>query len=325
MAHAIQNVRPLIGAKASGEVPLTANVYKKVLNGSMRDILHLQALGGDVNVFFDDDPFCLTFDGGDHVAANTVATDANLIASTKGIIQAKIILDAVGTTARTVFSVSASATNEYIRLYVDASGYLVAELVKAAGTVWSVTTDTPLAALTYYKVAVGHDGTVPYLTIDGDKWPQTITGTTVNKAKWFSALAAMNRCRIGSLNTNGAGEADWFVGDISWVVVSRRYTNTGSPSTNVSQEIVARVANWEISEGAGTSLTDASGNSHTGTFGATTAAPTWATDCGWMVIGANNQEKWYGSVPVTGVWALTAASSVTMAGYEGYEYRAYDK
>lgn len=43
------------------------------------------------------------------------------------------------------------------------------------------------------------------------------------------------------------------------------------PSTNLKLR-------WKMDENAGTSLTDSSGLSHTGTLGATTAAPAWSTD-----------------------------------------------
>jgi hypothetical protein len=36
---------------------------------------------------------------------------------------------------------------------------------------------------------------------------------------------------------------------------------------------------WKMDENTGTTLTDTTGHGHTGTFGASTAAPTWSTSC----------------------------------------------
>lgn len=291
------------------DLSTVANTYTKVFGPTNRNLLHLQNDSAfDAKIYFDSDPFCLSCDGGDHVAINGVSTDTTLVAATKGKISARIRLTAVGVTDRTIFSIADTSANEYIRLYVTTAGKLKAELRTAAAEQWNIVLSTAFVANQWYRVKLIHDGTTPKLFVDGSEWAKTLTATT-DATVWFSGLSNLDNARIASLNTNAASEADQFVGLIDWVEVV-----TG---TDDDRDFTV-IAQYPINEGTGTTLDDKSGNTHDGTFGGGGAAPSWDVKLSPIILGAGADQRWETAVPSTGVYMFVeSGASGTLWNNEG--------
>jgi len=295
-----------------GALAITQNAFTRVLNGTQRSSLGVQnPSASDILLYLDDDPFGITFDGGDHIAIDGVSTDADLIAATEGSVNARIYLDAVGITDRTVVSISDASANEYFRIYVNTAGKVVVELRTAAAVQWTLTLNVALLATKWYDINVRHNGTIPTMLINGEKRAQTLAGAT--QASWMAALSNLDTARIGSLNTNGAGEADWFVGDIEELRIFAGIEDISAAGRTL-------VARYNMDTGSGTTASDTSGNSHNGTFGAAAAAPAWAAVIPYRILGAGSGKDWEAdAIPQTGLWAYTTGAGVTIVAFEGLE------
>ena len=289
-------------------VALSASTFLCLAKPTARASLRIQNDSvHDVELYRDSDPFGIEFDGGDHVACNGVSTNAALIASTKGFIKARVRFDAISGAEQTIFSVSDVSANEYMRLYIDVAGKLKAELRTAAAVQWSIILTTALEALKWYTVKLKHDATTPTLYVDGQLSAQTVTATT-DASVWFSGLSNLDAARVGSLNTNTAGEADWFDGKIAGLKVM---DNIGTDYNE------AAIVYYPIDEGTGTTLTDRSGNSLDGTFGATTAAPSWTATLGPLILGPGADYPETIAVSQTGIWIYTAGATGNVYFNEG--------
>jgi len=299
---------PALSKVETSNPALTQNDYTQIVEPGFKRMLEIQNPGDDeVKLYFADNPFCLSLDGGDHVVVDGLLANAGLLAATCGSIRARIYLDAVGVTNRTILSLSDASANEYLRFYVTTAGKVAASLRTAAGEQWTLSVDTALEAGTWYTVKLNHNGTIPTIYIDNSKWAQTLSGSAQDA--WVADLSNLDKARIGSLNTNGAGEAQQFVGDIDYVYL---FNDNG-----VDQDAVAL---YRLTEGTATTAGDTSGNSYDGSFGAGAAAPAWAVNTGYLTL---PDTGWNGraydiSLPTCGIWAYTTGAGVTLNVLVGY-------
>lgn len=134
-----------------------------------------------------------------------------------------------------------------------------------------VSSTTSLAANTWYHVAG---------TWDGSKIRVFVNGTLEGTLAYTGSVPAPSGITFGQLP---AGSYN-FSGSLDEVRISDtvRYTNNFTPAANPFTKDSNTVGLWHMDEGTGTSLTDASGNSNTGTLAASTAAPTWLTNGGYV-------------------------------------------
>jgi len=87
---------------------------------------------------------------------------------------------------------------------------------------WRVLTSAnPFSTNTWTHVALVQDGTSPVIYIDGVAVAQTFDFTT-DKTYWNNNLSGLDTARIGNLNFDSGGEAQWFDGDIADVRIYNR-------------------------------------------------------------------------------------------------------
>ena len=300
-------------------VALTQNDWVQGLaRNNNRVSLHIQNLNGASELFYfdpvGDNPFALSFDGGtDFVDIDTIlGSGSPILGSTSGSISARISRDTGGAGNDTIFSLGDTSANEFLQLFVDSSNQLHARLRTAAAVQWEVETDNAIPTAEFITVKLVHDGTEAKLFVRGTAVPQTFT-TSLDKTKWVDDIDAnVDNARLGSLSISGAGEAQFFLGDIDKVRIFAGTTSQVAP--NNRQE----VAIYAIGEGtlASASLTiaDDSTNSFTGTLGVSTAAPSWVARSAGLKLGADTAiilDSNTKTVSHNAYWFNTAGSGVS--------------
>ena len=288
-----------------------SNTRRKFLDIQNEDVAN------DLRFQFVNNPFALSFDAGDHVDIDTILTALSpILTSPRGAIEARIQNPAAFGQVNTIFGVGDTNANEYLRFYIDnADKKLKAELRTAAAVQWALKIDTAVDALgldfakNYYDVKLlqsfAADGSgatpEPKLFINGEKLGQTFTVST-DKTKWINDIQAnVDNARIGSLNTNSAGEADQFEGDIDSLTIKH--------SSDLRHLI--DVARYSMKEGTGTSLADDGSevNGFTGTLGAAGATPTWVSRSVGRVLSRDFGRQFVDNqCPQSAVWLFTAAA-----------------
>jgi hypothetical protein len=302
------------------EVPLTTGVWTKAFDANHRrhflDIQNPDA-ANPIRFLFANKPFALDFDGTDHVNIDTILTaGSKILDSERGSIDIRIRNSSVLTQRNTLFSVADTATNEYLRLYIDnADGKLKAELRNAAGVQWALETDLALSAI-YPNQAVlfldikllqrfldGQDITSaePVLFVNENAPAQSFTVST-NKSRWFGFLTNADNARLGSLNTNGAGEVDQFEGDMGRV----RVMDFRGVGIKQAHEIIR----YGVDEGTGLTLTDRSTNGYNGTI----SGAAWIVRSGGLILSANRgRSRVDNECPRTEVWLKSEAAAPVAA------------
>lgn len=303
----------------SKSVALTQNVLTKIANAAgSRKLLALQnANATNFSAFFSNQPYCPSFDGGDYVilddgSGGGLVANATLLASDTGTIKARIRNDAVGTTVRTIFSLSDADAAEYFTFGISTAAKLTATLRTAAEVKWAITVDTALTSGQWYDVKLVHNGTRPIIYIDHEAWPTT-DDTDTDLTCWFADLSNIDLARLGSLNTDSGGEDFNWIGDIAYFELA---DGLGFDRTEIVR--------YEMLEFTGTTLDDRSGNTLDGTFGSAGAAPTWAAAIDPIILTGdttNPGNMWYTgkeTSPETAVYALTTATGQTALVMEGF-------
>lgn len=252
---------------------LTENEWIRVLppNGS-RAYLNVQNedLTNAVRTQFTKNPFALSFDGGTDLVDIDTLIAAAFTANVHGSVRARILRDAGGVGDDTIWSASDASANEYVKLFVDASNILKAELRTAAAVQWSLETDSAIPITTeFVEVKLLHTGTQPQLFINRNEVAVTRSVTT-DETVWINGLSNLDVANLGCIDTNGAGNADFFLGDIDFVKIH------GADSINTNR---VEIADWDIDEGglvsASLTIADGTANAFLGTLGVAGAAPTW--------------------------------------------------
>ncbi len=131
--------------------------------------------------------------------------------ATKGTVSARFTATSFGGNSNLV-SFADTASNEYFRLYVNASGKLAASVRTSSAVQWELVTTNSINVNQEYAVKVTQNGDAPILYVDGVKWAQTFS-TSTDTTQWIGDLSVDNG-RIGCLNTNGGGNTQFFNGYI---------------------------------------------------------------------------------------------------------------
>jgi len=167
----------------------------------------------------------LVFDGeNDFINIDAVLTN-NLATTTAGTWTAWIKpSNAAASGFESFITFGDTNVNEYLVFGVrtDPSNVLRFQAFDAGTEQWTLDVDTaPFSDDTWTFIAVAHDGVEAVLYVDGVEVAQTFVVST-DKTAWFNALTELDNGRIGSFNTNGAGEASHFNGTLDEVKVWNR-------------------------------------------------------------------------------------------------------
>lgn len=140
-----------------------------------------------------------------HAVARVAAND------TTGTYSAWIYADNIATGADQVILSAGdnNTTDEYMRLFLLATGILRIELRHGAATQFIVDQTTKsMNSKTWYHVAVTQNGTQPKLYIDGVNIAAT-NSTATDLTYWYDELTLTDKFAIGVLETNGTHVADF--------------------------------------------------------------------------------------------------------------------
>lgn len=262
----------------SVDVTLIANDWKLGL-APLGDRLSLSIQNNETpaanNIFWEepdmDNPFALSFDGvDDFVDIDTILGGGPIAASTSGSVLFRINRPSGGVGNDTVFSLGDTNANEFLQIFFDASDIFHARLRTAAGGVqWEVETDNAIPLGVPVELKVVHNGTEATLFVDKTPVPQTFT-TSTDKTLWVAAVPGVDNARLGSMNINSGGEAQFLDATLDWI---RIYAGTTTQNNRTD------VAKYSIDEGrlqsASLTIADGSTNSFTGTLGVGALAPIW--------------------------------------------------
>ncbi len=280
---------------------LVQNVWTRALkSNAKRQYLDIQNtdVTNVLKFFFTNNPFALLFDGTDDlVEIDAIVADPFTTAG-HGSITARIKHDASGAADDVIFSASDTSANAYLKLWVDnADNKLKAEIRNATAVQWSIETDAAITQGEYIEVKLVHSfrDNIPQLFINKGGVAQTITTSTDNTF-WVDSLSAvLDNARIGCINVNGAGDADFLKGSIDFVRID---AGTGS---HVNREVVAI---YEIDEGTGATVGDSSPNAFNGTL----TSATWEARSNGRQLAKDSGRPFVDNeCPQSAVWLLSAA------------------
>lgn len=113
--------------------------------------------------------------------------------------------------ARTIWAVSNTSNDDYLRLCTDATGKVFIES-DIGGVVTKVTGNTILAPETNYTITVTSTGTAWAIWVDDIAQTLTVTGS--NSGNWISDIASRNRFSTACLVLSG-GASDFYEGHIA--------------------------------------------------------------------------------------------------------------
>ncbi|WP_428411999.1 LamG-like jellyroll fold domain-containing protein [Pararhizobium sp.] len=268
-------------------VTTTAGDWIKALDHDFSRItLYIQnKAGADIQQLHTQNPWQLSFDGtDDFVDIDTIMANAALLAAEAGSVKVIVRRDSGGAGDDTIWSLGDTNADTYVRLFMDAGNLLKAELVSAGTTQWALETDNAIATAVYKNIKLLHNKTEAKLFVNGALVPQTFT-TSTDKTAWVSDIPGVDNARIGCLNKDSAGDADFFAGDIDSMQI---FANLQTQRERVL------VAHYDITEGtllsASLTTADISGNGYTGTLGVAAAAPAWEVRAAGLDL-ANNQGR----------------------------------
>lgn len=292
----------------------TGTVFEKALEANTNRLyldIQNEDSTNDLRFFFVNDPFALSFDGGDHIDIDTVLGE--LLTADRGDMELFILNPTAFTQDNTLISFGDTNADEHMRLFIDNadSDKLKAELIDGGVVKWRLETDVGLdligSSLTFFSVkllqqrsAGGQQAIEPTIFVNGEKVPQTFT-TSTDKTAWLNDISAnVDNARLGSLNADSAGEADQMEGKIDHVRI-----RTISGLTDFTL-----VAEYEIDEGTGLTIPDLSDNGNTGTLGTSTAKPTLESRSAGRVMAADTGREFVDNqCPRTAVWLNSSAGS----------------
>jgi len=226
----------------------------------------------DLQVLFCENPWTLSFDGtNDEVSINGAAT--NFATIDTGSIVVGVRIDDAGSGARTIFAASDASAETALWVKVDTNDKLECSLVVAGTVSWTFTSDNALDMDEWCVIKIRHDGVAPVPYVNGGGIPHTFSVST-DKTDWMDALTAMDSVNLGALDYNSAGNADWFQGDIDFVMVMDDLNADADPALHLL-----------LDEGTGTTATDVSAN---GTDGTISDAAMWALRFSGALLGADS-------------------------------------
>lgn len=229
--------------------------------GSLKAV-EVQDLDADLAIFlhFVGNPWCLSFDGtNDVVDLDTAAAD--LAALDVAVIMAGIFIDTAGSGARTIFSISDASAETAMVLRITAADKLEATLVIGGTVKWTLITTEALTMDAWMRIKLAHDGVEPKLFVENGT-PKQSFSVSADKTAWLSDLTGIDTVNIGALDYNSAGNANFFDGKIDYLAIR-----------NGEGADAALALNCQLTEGSGTTATDASSNGNDGTI----SGASWVT------------------------------------------------
>ena len=165
-----------------------------------------------------------------------------------------------------------SATGKSGNLQIDSSGHVMLQIWNASG---HPTGSTNVADGTWHHIAVTYDSTAARavnIYVDGVKETQTLSAAAAT-ANFTGSVATLGARNEGTFPLNGE-IADVRVWSSVRTAAEVQSDMAGSPTGDTA----ALLGHWALNDGSGSSVVDASGNSHTGTIsGQTSGAETWTT------------------------------------------------
>jgi len=252
-------------------------------------------------------PFALSLDGTNDLIAIDGLIATVFTANVRGIVRARINRDTGGAGDDTIWSASDASLNEYVKLWVDGSDILKAELRTAAAVQWALESTTAIETAKWLEVKLRHDGTEPKLFINDNEIPVTNTVTT-DETAWINDLSNLDVANIGCIDTNGAGNADFFAGDIDYLRVNG--------ADNAHQKMT-RIGDWAMDEGTiqtpGATVFDGTSNGFNGTI----SGATWIARENGSKLAAETGREWGDAiVSPEPLWVLIENATPTTIGID---------
>lgn len=250
---------PRINSRLTFIHDLTQDTCTKVIAGGHGNILiaiRNRSATDTCQLHFTETPFVRTLNGTDQaIEIDALLGDAPLLAAATGAtgsIRAQIKPTASADVS-TIFSIGDANAETALSFFIDADEKIGAWLTVAGVAAWSVLSDEAVLEgfADWLTVKLVHDGVTPVIYINNEAVPQTFSVTT-DKTLWIPDLTDADVARIGCLNYNSAGNADWFVGKIKGVAV---YRGLDCDREHVNRERT-QVAYYQLTEGTGTTATD---------------------------------------------------------------------
>jgi len=148
------------------------------------------------------------FDGSDDVISiNALATELVDTTNTTGTVVWCGKFNDFTTDYSRIWQFGDTSANEFIALYVSSTNYTFGAHCKVSGTdKWQFETDNTFSEDIEYTVVMVHDGTAPVLYVNGVLEPITFSVST-DKTVWLAGVTGVDNCKIGCMNSNGAGDA----------------------------------------------------------------------------------------------------------------------
>lgn len=251
-------------------------------------------------------PFALSFDGAnDLVDLDTILAGLSATTTT-GSIHLRFKQDAAAAGDDTLFSLGDTNANEYLKIIVTGSQIVTAELRLAAGIQWTLDLDAAIVADRWYKIKLAHDGVEPKLFLDNTPVPQTFSASG-DKTVWVGGIdAGVDNARIGSLDVNSAGDADFFLGDIDNL---RIFDGLGASQADGRVEVV----DYRIDEGLLQTASATIGDNSTNGFTGTISGATWVSRGVGNVLPGGQTLILSGKpeTPLGAIWLRTASATTT--------------
>lgn len=302
--------------KDTVSVPLTQDDWIEVLGvNTTRVYVDIQNEAATFDARFQHirNPFMLSLDGaGDFVEIDAILGGSSpIIGSKSGFINIRLRRDSGGAGEDVVFSLGDTNANEYLKLFIDASNKVVAELRTAAAVQWKITADTAIPTGEFLRVELRHDEKTPSIRINGGDVDVTFN-TSTDITKWVDDIDAnVDNARLGCLNVNSAGNADFFLGDIDEVKIVANI----KPSDLRGAEDVAlyRLGDGTLTAQSATA-TDSSVNAFTGNVN----GATWEVRNTGRVLGADTGREFTEDEASTqALWAFTTDLAHSLGITEG--------
>ncbi|GAI14515.1 unnamed protein product [marine sediment metagenome] len=250
-----------------------------------------------------DNPFAYDFVTNTDIAITPVLSAANTWASsTKGQIKVRFKADAHAG-IRYLVSYGDTNADTHLSLWVDDDEKIAASAELAGTAQWTFKSDNAIIAGVWYEATLRQEGVVPTLKINGSGVPITFSVTT-DQTAWMADLPLIDNAFIGVSSFNSAGKADYFEGEIDYVVMTQ-FPSVGVAGGNTT------CGNFRLSTGSGTTATDSSTFGDHGTI--TAGGGAWIARNDGTLIGAGKGK--FLSVPdgdayiERALWVYTAAAS----------------
>jgi len=168
------------------------------------------------------------------------------------------------------------------------------------------------------NVELRHDGVTPSIRINRDPVPITFN-TSTDITKWVDDIDGnVDNARIGCLNVNSAGDADFFLGDIDEV---RIFANIRKNQIDLGVEVVAiyRFEDGTLTAQSAT-VTDSSVNTFTGNV----TGATWEVrTTGRLLQATSGREFTKDEASTQALWAFTADAAHSLNVTEGFKENGF--